>query len=244
MYMEMPFYGVPRATVALQKMGYKVNHKHVRRLRKEMGLRTVYPRPKFNTSEPHPEHEKFPYLLRNLTIDRPNQVWATDITYTAVEGGRAFVIAIIDLFSRKVLAYSVVNTMDAAHCIETLEIALRKYGKPEIFNSDQGSQFTSREFVQVLKNNGVKISMDGKGRCLDNAKMERFWWALKYENIHLSDYVSLAQLRRGVQIYVNFYNTQRYHSALAWRTPDAVYNQTCNRQSAVYSKSGSLHLSS
>ena len=238
MYIDLPFYGVPRATAALQKMGYQVNHKHVRRLRKEMGLRTVYPRPRFNTSEPHPEHEKFPYLLRKLPIVRPNQVWTTDITYTAVGGGRAFVIAIIDLFSRKVLAYNVVNTMDAKHCIETLEAALRRHGKPEIFNSDQGSQFTSREFVKVLKDNNIRISMDGRGRCLDNAQMERFWWALKYENIHLSDYRSLAQLRWGVQSYVNFYNTQRIHSALDWETPEAVYGQACNRQPMDYSKSG------
>lgn len=242
MYLRTPFYGTPRATAELQRMGYDVNHKHVRRLRRELGLRTVYPRPKFNTSEPHPEHEKFPYLLRNVQITRPNQVWATDITYTAVGGGRAFVIAIIDLYSRKVLAYNVVNTMDAAYCIDTLELAMQRYGRPEIFNSDQGSQFTSREFIKVLKDNGIRISMDGRGRCLDNARMERFWWALKYENIHLSDYRTLPQLRLGVQHYVNFYNAVRLHSAIGYKTPDDVYRPGCKESSTQYRKPESLHL--
>jgi putative transposase len=243
MYEKMPFYGNPRMTVELQNMGYKVNHKHVHRLRKELGLRTVYPRPRFNTSEPHPEHEKFPYLLREVLITRPNQVWATDITYTAVNGCRAFVIAIIDLFSRKVMAYTVVNTMDTFHCIEVLNMALRRYGRPEIFNSDQGSQFTSREFIAVLRDHNIRISMDGKGRCLDNAKMERFWWALKYEDIKIKEYVSLPQLRLGVQSYVNFYNSRRIHSALEYKTPDEVYGQGCIKQSRVYIHRESLHQS-
>lgn len=243
MYEKMPFYGNPRMTVELQNMGYKVNHKHVRRLRKELGLRTVYPRPRFNTSEPHPEHEKFPYLLRELLITRPNQVWATDITYTAVNGCRAFVIAIIDLFSRKVMAYTVVNTMDTFHCTEVLNMALRRYGRPEIFNSDQGSQFTSSEFIAALREHNIRISMDGKGRCLDNAKMERFWWALKYEDIKIKEYVSLPQLRLGVQSYVNFYNSRRIHSALEYKTPDKVYGQGCIQQSNVYIDRESLHRS-
>jgi putative transposase len=241
MYKELPFYGNPRMTVELQNMGYKVNHKHVRRLRMELGLRTVYPRPRFNTSEPHPEHEKFPYLLRDVLVTRPNQAWATDITYTAVNGCRAFVIAIIDLFSRKALAYTVVNTMDTFHCIEVLNMALRRYGRPEIFNSDQGSQFTSSEFIAVLREHNIRISMDGKGRCLDNAKMERFWWALKYEDIKIKEYVSLPQLRLGVQSYVNFYNTRRIHSALEYKTPDEIYGKGCIRQSIVYIDTESLH---
>lgn len=230
LYEKYPFYGVPRITVELQRMKYKVNHKRVRRLRKELGLRTVYPRPKFNTSEPHPEHEKYPYLLKDLLITRPNQVWATDITYTAVSRHRVFVIAVIDLYSRKVMAYNVVNTMDAAHCVETLETAVRRHGIPEIFNSDQGSQFTSQAFTGELKKLGVRISMDGKGRCLDNARMERFWWALKYEDIKIKEYVSLPQLRLGVQSYVNFYNARRIHSALQYETPDSVYFGTCKNQ--------------
>ena len=242
MYYRLPFYGTPRATAELQRMGYKINHKRVGRLRRELGLRTVYPRPHFNTSEPHPEHEKFPYLLRGMTIDRPNQVGATDLTYTAVGGGRAFVIAIIDLFSRKILAYNVVNTMDAEHCIDTLQMALRRYGRPEIFNSDQGSQFTSSKFIKVLKANDIRISMDGRGRCLDNARMERFWWALKYENIHLSDYKTLPQLRLGVQSYVNFYNAVRLHSAVGYRPPDEVYRPSCRTKIKPYSKSESIHL--
>ena len=235
MYIKTPFYGNPRMTEALNQMGYKINHKHVHRLRKELGLKTVYPRPKFNTSEACPAHKKYPYLLRKLTIDHPNQVWATDITYTAVGGHRAFVIAILDLYSRKVLAYNVVNTMDVEHCIETLEMALDKYGSPEIFNSDQGSQFTSNVFTGMLTANGIRISMDGKGRCLDNAKMERFWWSLKYEDIKIREYISIPQLRRGVQLYVNFYNSRRIHSALEYKTPNTVYQEACNRQSNNYS---------
>ena len=138
-YSETPFYGIRRITRELHRRGYRVNHKRVRRLRRETGLRTIYPRPHFSTSEPHPEHEKYPYLLKNLKIDHPNQVWATDITYTAVAGHRAFVIAIVDLYSRKNMAYNVVNTMDTFHCVETLQLAVSKYGVPEIFNSDQGS---------------------------------------------------------------------------------------------------------
>lgn len=242
-YQEYPFYGVPRTTQLLQQMGYNINHKRVNRLRRAIGLKTAYPRPRFRTSVPSEEHEKYPYLLKGLKINRPNQVWVTDITYTAVGGGRAFVIAVIDLYSRKVMSYCVVNTMDKEHCIETLSMALHNYGRPEIFNSDQGSQFTSQDFTDLLKNNNIKISMDGKGRCLDNAKMERFWWSLKYENIYLNDYVSLAQMRRGIQNYVNFYNSRRIHSALDWKTPNAVYGQPCNLQSKLYIKSESLHLS-
>lgn len=226
-YSETPFYGIRRITREFHRRGYRVNHKRVRRLRRETGLRTIYPRPHFSTSEPHPEHEKYPYLLKNLKIDHPNQVWATDITYTAVSGHRAFVIAIVDLYSRKNMAYNVVNTMDTFHCVETLQLAVSKYGVPEIFNSDQGSQFTSREFTDELKKLGIAISMDGRGRCRDNAKMERFWWALKYEDIKLNDYVSLPQLCRGVQSYVNFYNGRRLHSALGYLTPDSVYEGRC-----------------
>lgn len=236
-YEHTPFYGVPRLTAELNRRGYNVNHKRVRRLQKALGLRTVYPRPHFNTSEPHPEHEKFPYLLRKLAIERPNQVWSTDITYTAVAGHRAFVIGIVDWFSRKVMAYNVVNTMDAFHCVDTLRMAVERFGKPEIFNSDQGSQFTSNEFIDELKSYGIRISMDGRGRCLDNAKMERFWWALKYEDIKIKEYVSLPQLRFGVQHYVNFYNVQRIHSALQYKTPDEVYFGTCNLRSNGYSNS-------
>ena len=236
-YENTPFYGVPRLTAELNRRGYKVNHKRVRRLQKSLGLRTIYPRPHFNTSEPHPEHEKFPYLLRKLEVERPNQVWSTDITYTAVAGHRAFVIGIVDWFSRKVMAYNVVNTMDAFHCVDTLRMAVERFGKPEIFNSDQGSQFTSAEFVGELRNYGVQISMDGRGRFLDNAKMERFWWALKYEDIKIREYVSLQQLRFGVQHYVNFYNTKRIHSALQYKTPDEVYFGICTLQTKGYDNS-------
>jgi len=233
-YMNTPFYGVPRLTAELKRRGFIINHKRVQRLQKALGLRTVYPHPHFNTSEPHPEHEKFPYLLRGVKPDHPNQVWSTDITYTAVDGRRAFVIGIVDWYSRKLMAYNVVNTMDAFHCVETLKMAIDRYGKPEIFNSDQGSQFTSAEFIAELRQRGIRISMDGRGRCRDNAKMERFWWALKYEDIKIKEYVSLPQLRFGVQHYVNFYNTQRIHSALQYKTPDEVYFGTCNSGKKSY----------
>ena len=236
-YLNQPFYGVPRLTAELRRRGWLVNHKKVSRLQKLAGLKTVYPRPHFNTSEPDLEHKKFPYLLRGIKIAHTNHVWSTDITYTAVAGHRAYVIAILDWFSRKVLAYNVVNTMDAYHCVETLHKALEVYGQPEIFNSDQGSQFTSNEFISELESRGISISMDGRGRCLDNAKMERFWWALKYEDIKLKEYTSLSQLRRGVCSYVNFYNGARLHSALEYKTPDEVYLSSCNMQIKGYSKS-------
>ena len=155
---------------------------------------------------------------------------ATDITYTAVSGHRAFVIAIVDLYSRKNMAYSVVNTMDTYSCVETLLLAMTRYGIPEIFNSDQGSQFTSKEFTDELKAYGIRISMDGRGRCRDNARMERFWWALKYEDLRIKEYKSLPQLRRGVQSYVNFYNGKRLHSALNYQTPDAVYEKRLRKK--------------
>ena len=167
----------------MKRRGYRVNHRRVRRLQKCLNLRTVYPRPRFNTSEPHPEHEKLPYLLHKYKIERSNQVGSTDITYTAVAGRRAFVIGIVDWFSRKVLAYNVVNTMDAFYCVETLKAAIDSYGKPEISNSDQGGQFTSSEFVAKLRIHGIQISIDGQERCLEDTKIERFWWALRYEDI-------------------------------------------------------------
>lgn len=197
-YMEKPFYGILRITAELNQLGYSVNHKHVARLHKDMKLETIYPHSRFHTSDSCPEHQKYPYLLKDMKIDHPNQVWSTDITYTKVNGNRTFVIAIVDWYSRKSLAYNVVNSMDTHHCIETLQQAVEKYGHPEIFNSDQGSQFTSREFTETLKKLGIRISMDGRGRCRDNARMERFWWSLKYEDLKIHDYVSLPQLRRGV----------------------------------------------
>lgn len=168
-YEHTPFYGVPCLTAELNRRGYNVNHKRVRRLQKALGLRTVYPRPHFNTSEPHPEHEKFPYLLQKLALECSNQVWSTDITYTAVAGHRAFVIGIVDWFSRKVMAYGAGNTMDAFHCVDTFRMAVERFGTPETFNSDQGSQFTGNEFIDELKSYGIRINMDGRGRCLDNA---------------------------------------------------------------------------
>ena len=185
-----------------------------------MGMRTIYPRPKFNTSVPAPENRKYPYLLRDIEIERPNQVWATDITYTALEGKRAFVIAVIDLFSRRIMGYKTTNTMEANNCVEVLDSAMRRYGKPEIFNSDQGSQFTSTEFTEVLTREGIRISMDSRGRCLDNAKMERFCWPLKYEDLKLKDYENLNALRLGVQCQNKSSNSNRSGSFCITLYPD------------------------
>lgn len=222
-YETTPFYGVRRMTVELKRQGLAINHKHVARLHREMGLETIYPHKKLNTSQSNPEHPFYPYLLRDKEIIRPNQVWSTDITYTKVNGHKAFVIAIIDWFSRMVLAHCTVNTMDTYYCVKLLHEAVGKYGKPEIFNSDQGSQFTSRCFVDALKSYGIRISMDGKGRCRDNARMERFWWALKYEDLNLHCYESMQELRAGVDRYVEFYNKKRIHSALKYQTPENIY---------------------
>ena len=227
-YMNKPFYGVLRMTAELQQDGLNVNHKRVNRLHKELGLETIYPHPKRNTSQKNPENPIYPYLLRDVKIERINQVWSTDITYTKVNGNKAFVIAIIDWHSRMVLAHKTVNTMDTYHCIEVLEMAISKFGKPEIFNSDQGSQFTSKAFTDELKKRGIRISMDGRGRCRDNARMERFWWSLKVENLYINSYQSMEELRNAVNQYVQFYNTQRLHSSLGYRTPSEVY-RTSNK---------------
>lgn len=222
-YETKPFYGVPRMTAELKNQGICINHKHVARLHRELGLETIYPHPKHNTSQKDAENPVYPYLLRGVKIIRSNQVWSTDITYTKVNGQKAYVLAIIDWFSRKVLVHRTVNTMDAYYCVELLHEAVKKYGRPEIFNSDQGSQFTSTEFTSALKSYGIRISMDGVGRCRDNARMERFWWALKYEDLLIRCYESMQELSAGIDRYVEFYNRERIHSALNYQTPEMVY---------------------
>ena len=202
-------------------MGYVINRKRVRRLKNEMGLRTIYPKP--NLSNPGKGHKIYPYLLRNLDIERANQVWATDITYIRLQGGFMYLIAIIDLYSRKVLTWELSNTLDANFCCDALIRALEKYGSPEIFNSDQGSQFTSESFTKILKGREIKISMDGKGRALDNIYIERLWRSLKYEDIYIQRYDDVSECRKGIENYFKFYNTVRFHQSLKYFTPDEIY---------------------
>lgn len=220
-HLKYPFYGTRRVRDELQTRGYAVNRKRVRRLMRQMGLVALYPKPR--TSIPGAGHTIYPYRLRGLTIDRPNQVWATDITYLPMAKGFMFLVAIMDWHTRKVLSWRVSNTMDTAFCVEALEEALSRFGKPQIFNTDQGSQFTSEAFTGVLKSHDITISMDGKGRWMDNVFVERLWRSVKYEDLYLKAYETPKALQQGLKQYFHFYNTRRRHTALDRRTPDAVY---------------------
>jgi putative transposase len=220
-HLELPFYGTRRMRDELEERGHKVNRKRVQRLMRLMGLRALYPRRR--TSQPGKGHKIYPYLLRGLSIERANQVWATDISFIPMAKGFMYLVAIMDWHSRRVLSWRVSNTMDTDFCIEALEEALQRFGAPEIFNTDQGSQFTSEAFTDVLKDHGIKISMDGKGRWIDNVFVERLWRSVKYEDLYLHAYETPTELRAGLARYFTFYNTRRRHSALDRRTPDAVY---------------------
>jgi putative transposase len=220
-HMRTPYYGARQMARHLRREGYVVGRKRVRRLMQKMGLCVVYQRPR--TTVPALNHEVYPYLLRDLVIDRPNQVWCADITFISMQRGFLYLVAIMDWASRKVLAWRLSNTMDTEFCIEAVEEALAKYGKPEIFNSDQGSQFTSPRFTQVLKQVNVKISMDGKGRWMDNVFIERLWRSLKYECVYLHAFETGAEARNGIGAWMKFYGAQRPHSALAGLTPDEAY---------------------
>jgi putative transposase len=220
-FMETPYYGSRKMTAWLRREGHVVNRKRVRRLMRQMGLQVVWQKP--NTSKPNPEHKIYPYLLRGLNIDRPNQAWVTDITYIPMPKGFFYLVAVMDWHSRKVLTWRLSNTMDATFCVEALEEALATYGRPEIFNSDQGAQFTSTAFTGVLEAAGVRISMDGKGRCMDNIFVERLWRSLKYEDIYLRAYGAGSEARLGIGRWIAGYNTTRPHQALGYRTPDEVY---------------------
>jgi putative transposase len=221
LYLEQPFYGSRRMRVMLRQAGLTVNRKRVQRLMRIMGLEGMAPGP--NTSRPHPEHPVFPYLLRNLAIVRPNQVWATDITYIPLERGWAYLVVIMDWFSRAVLAYRLSNSMGVEFCLEALHEALLQHGPPELFNSDQGAQFTAVEFVAVLLAHEVRVSMDGKGRCLDNVFVERLWRSLKYEEVYPSPYSNVHEAWVGISRWLHFYNHRRPHQALGYRTPMEVY---------------------
>lgn len=216
-----PYYGCRKIKIALGTKGISTSKNNVSKIMNELGIRAIYPKP--ITTVPDNEHTKYGYLLKGVKIKRSNQVWASDITYLRVNGNFVYLVAIIDVYSRKTLSFRVSNTMDTNFCIETLKEAFDKFGKPEIFNSDQGSQFTSNKFTDLLKEKGIKISMTGKGRCHDNIFVERLWRTLKYENIYLKEYESLTALKEGVEAYFRFYNSERFHQSLKYKTPDERY---------------------
>ena len=209
--------------VELGRRGHPVNEKRVARLMRVMGLQATLPGP--HTSKRHPEHEIYPYLLKGLQIKAPNEVWCADITYVPLAGGYMFLIAIMDWFSRYVLAWELSNTLDSEFCVVALNRALAEHGPPGISNTDQGSQFTSGEYIGVLKNAGVRVSMDGRGRVTDNIFIERLWRSVKYEDIYLRDYADGIAARGGLERYFRFYNSERPHSAHAYRTPEEVYSK-------------------
>jgi putative transposase len=222
-YLRFPFYGYRRIREDLIEQGHNVNRKRVRRIMHDLGIRAIYP--KRNLSIPNKQHKKYPYLLRGLRIEHVNQVWASDITYIRLKQGVIYLVAIIDIFSRKVLSWKLSNTLDRNFCIEALNEALCKYGKPEIFNTDQGSQFTSIEFTQVLLKHNIRISMNGKGRALDNVFMERTFRSLKYEEVYLNEYDNISECRNFIDSYFTFYNQRRKHQSLKYKTPDAVFHE-------------------
>jgi putative transposase len=235
-YTNRPFYGSRRMVVFLRGRGYCVNRKRVQRLMREMGLAGMAPGP--TTSKPHPEHKVYPYLLRGVAVTRPNQVWSTDLTYIRLARGFAYLVAVIDWYSRKVLSWRISNSMDASFCVDCLEDALRHHGRPEVFNSDQGSQFTSTAFTGVLKREGVAISMDGRGRALDNIFVERLWRNVKYEDVYLKGYANMAELMVGLAQYFAFYNAERPHQALGYETPDRVYRSGIGGGALIVDKFG------
>jgi len=234
-YTKAPFYGVLRMREFLRSKGYEVGKEHVRTLLRKMGLEAIYPR--MNLSKPIIEHKVYPYLLRGVIIERPNQVWSSDITYIRLMYGFAYLMAIIDWNSRYVLSWRLSNSLDGSFCIEAIKEALRNYGTPEIFNSDQGSQFSSSSFTNILSEAGILISMDGRGRAHDNIFIERLWRTVKYENIYLNDYIDIPQARKGLMDYFQFYNKERIHQSLGYKTPEQVYLGGMKESSSELQKS-------
>jgi putative transposase len=220
-YTRHPFYGSRKMVVYLAHCGHKVNRKRVQRLMRSMGLAGMAPGP--NTSKAHPQHKVYPYLLRGVPVVRVNQVWSTDITYIRLDRGFAYLVAVIDWYSRRVLSWRISNSMEAVFCVDCLEDALRAHGKPEVFNSDQGTQFTSEAFTGVLKREEITISMDGRGRAYDNIFVERLWRSVKHEDVYLNGYATMGELLIGLTKYFSFYNTERPHQALANKTPQQVH---------------------
>jgi putative transposase len=220
-FLETPYYGARQMARYLRRRGYWVNRKRVRRLMQHMGLTAIYQKP--NTSKPHPKHRIYPYLLKGMTINRSNQVWCADVTYIPMRKGFLYLVAIMDWYSRKVLSWRLSNTLDADFCCEALKEALSTHGKPVIFNTDQGSQFTSFEFTQILKDAEIRISMDSKGRWMDNVMIERLWRSLKYECVYLNAFETGGEARKGIERWIKRYNEERPHSSLDDRTPHEAY---------------------
>lgn len=220
-YLETPFYGSRSMRNHIRRLGWTINRKPIQRLMRLMGLQAIYPKPR--TTKPHPQNKVYPYLLRGLKINRPDQVWATDITYVPMSRGFMYLVAIMDWHSRKVLSWRVSNSMDADFCVEALEEAIDKYGCPEIFNTDQGCQFTSESFINVLKRNNIKISMDGRGRFQDNIFIERLWWTVKYQYLYLRAFDNGKELKKGLTKWFQYYNQDRFHQSLEDWTPDEIY---------------------
>jgi putative transposase len=235
-YTRHPFYGSRKILRYLRTTGHVVNRKRVQRLMRTMGLAAIAPGP--HTSKPQPEHKVYPYRLRGVPIVRPNQVWSADITYVRLAHGFAYLVAVIDWYSRKVLSWRISNTMDAAFCVDCLEDALRTHGAPELFNSDQGSQFTSDAFTDVLISNAITISMDGRGRVFDNIFVERLWRSIKHEDIYLKGYATMGDLLLGLTAYMSFYNEARQHQSLSYQTPNAVYQTGIGGGAIIIDKFG------
>jgi putative transposase len=231
LHLKHPFMGSRSIRDQLQGMGHKVGRQHVGTLTRKMGISALYRKPRL--SKPHPEHKLYPYLLRGLEIARGNQVWASDISYIPMARGFCYLVVIMDWASRKVLAWRLSNTLDASFCTEALEEAITKYGTPDIFNTDQGGQFTSDAFIKILKDHDIDISMDGKGRWLDNVFVERLWRSVKYEDVYLKAYSCIAEARQGLRDYFEFYNNRRRHQSLDRRTPDDVYWSTLPQKVAA-----------
>lgn len=230
-HLRYPFYGSRRIRDELSDNGFTLGRGRVRTLMKKMGMEALYRKPRL--SVPHPKHKIYPYLLRGMKIDRANQAWAIDITYVPLAKGYVYLVAIIDWASRKVLSWRLSNTMDTSFCLDALEEAIDRFGRPEIFNSDQGSQFTSEAFTSKLKEHGIKISMDGKGRWVDNVFIERLWRSLKYEEVYLKAYDSIPVARKEIGIYFDFYNKRRWHQSFNRRFPDEIYWSTLQKKDAA-----------
>ena len=222
-YLARPYYGSRRMAAWLATQGHLVNRKRAQRLMRLLGLAAIYQRP--NTSKPAAAHKIYPYLLRGMAIERVNQVWCSDVTYIPMAKGFLYLVVIMDWVSRAVLSWRLSNTLSADFCIEALEEALSRYGRPEIFNTDQGSQFTSADFTGTLERHGVMISMDGKGRCMDNIFVERLWRSLKYEEVYLHAYATVAEAKAGIGSWLDFYNQERQHQSLRYRTPRQIYQE-------------------
>ncbi len=221
-YTKHPFFGSRQLRNYLRRQGHMVNRKRVQRLMRLMGIMSVAPKP--NTSKKGKAHKIYPYLLNSLVIDKPNQAWCTDITYIRMSGGFVYLVAVMDWHSRKVLSWEVSNTMDDSFCISALERAIRLYGAPDIFNTDQGAQFTGNAFIKVLTDHDIRISMDGKGRWVDNVFIERLWRSVKYEDVYLKEYPTVVALRHGLDVYFRFYNDERPHDSLGKCTPSEFYD--------------------